>query len=186
MALESMIAPVPSELVMPFAGFLAANGTFTFAGVVIASGLGSIAGSLLSYYAGRIGGKPLVLRLGRYLLLDASHLEATERYFARHGEKTIFIARLIPVVRHLISIPAGIGRMPIGRFILYTVAGATLWNAFLAWLGMLLRSEWHRIHDYSRIADFIIVGLGIIAVAWLIRRRILHARATAAARQETV
>jgi membrane protein DedA with SNARE-associated domain len=176
MALESMIAPVPSELVMPFAGFLTADGHYSFVGMIVASSFGSIAGSFASYGIGRAGGNALVLRFGRYLLLDERHLEQTERFFARHGEKTIFFARLIPVVRHLISIPAGIGRMNIPRFLLYTVAGATIWNATLAALGLVLREQWHLIHEYSRIIDYIVVALGAAAILYVLRRHLVHAR----------
>ena len=111
MALESMIAPIPSELVMPFAGFLIFTGHFDPLAVMVASSLGSITGSLLSYGMGVLG-EPVVHRYGRYLLLNPHHLEWTSKFFQRHGGKTIFISRFIPVVRHLISIPAGLARMP--------------------------------------------------------------------------
>ena len=132
MTLESMVAPIPSELVMPFAGFLIFTGQFGVVPVMVASTLGSIVGSLLSYGMGMLG-KPVVLRYGRYLLLNVHHLEWTEKFFLRHGGKTIFISRFIPVVRHLISIPAGLARMPLIPFILYTAVGATLWNGFLTY-----------------------------------------------------
>ena len=122
MTLESMVAPIPSELVMPFAGFLIFTGQFNVVPVMVASSLGSIVGSLLSYGMGMLG-KPVVLRYGRYLLLNPHHLEWTEQFFLRHGGKTIFISRFIPVVRHLISIPAGLARMPLIPFILYTAGG---------------------------------------------------------------
>jgi membrane protein DedA with SNARE-associated domain/uridine phosphorylase len=128
MTLESMVAPIPSELVMPFAGFLIFTGQFEVVPVMVASSLGSIVGSLLSYGMGMLG-KPVVLRYGRYLLLNPHHLEWTEQFFFRHGGKTIFISRFIPVVRHLISIPAGLAYVI--PFILFTFAGATLWNGFL-------------------------------------------------------
>jgi len=125
MALESMIAPIPSELVMPFAGFLIFSGYFDPVWVVVASSLGSLIGSLLSYGMGVLG-EPAVLRYGRYLFLNPHHLEWTKNFFARRGNITIFVSRFIPVVRHLISIPAGLARMSLTPFILYTVAGATL------------------------------------------------------------
>ena len=108
---------------------------------MVASTLGSIVGSLLSYGMGMLG-KPVVLRYGRYLLLNPHHLEWTEQFFLRHGGKTIFISRFIPVVRHLISIPAGLARMPLIPFILYTAVGATLWNGFLTYLGVRLKQNW--------------------------------------------
>ncbi len=171
MALESMIAPIPSELVMPFAGFLIFTGHFDPVMVMVASSLGSIAGSLVSYGMGMLG-EPVVLRYGRYLLLNPHHLEWTKKFFDRHGGKTIFISRFIPVVRHLISIPAGLARMPLLPFILYTVAGATLWNGFLVYLGVRLKENWRLVQQYTHILDFVVVA-GFLAVAayffWKIR-----------------
>lgn len=108
MALESMIAPVPSEIVMPFAGYLVAQGRFSLVGGIVASSLGTIIGSLVGYYMGRLGGYPLILRFGRYLLLDKEHLDFTMKWFERRGDITILISRFIPVVRHMI-IPDGSG-----------------------------------------------------------------------------
>ena len=119
MALESMIAPVPSELVMPFVGFLAAEGKFSIPTSYLPH-LSVLVGSVISYYMGLWGGRPLVLKAGRYLLLNHEHLEWTERWFAKHGSWTIFVSRFIPVVRHLISIPAGLGRMNLSHFFVFT------------------------------------------------------------------
>ncbi len=163
MALESMIAPIPSELVMPFAGFLIFSGHFDPLAVMVASSLGSICGSLLSYGLGVLG-EPVVLRYGRYLLLNPRHLEWTNRFFARHGGKTVFIARFIPVVRHLISIPAGLARMSLVPFILFTAAGAILWNGFLTYLGVRLKENWRLIQQYTHILDYF-VGAALLAAA---------------------
>ena len=172
MALESMVAPIPSELVMPFAGFLIFTGQFGVIPVMVASTLGSIVGSLLSYGMGRLG-KPVVLRYGRYLLLNPHHLEWTEKFFSHHGGKTIFISRFIPVVRHLISIPAGLACMPLIPFILYTAVGATLWNGFLTYLGFRLKQNWPVIQQYTHILDYFVVA-GLIGAAgylvWKIKR----------------
>jgi len=158
MMFESMIAPVPSEAVMPFAGMLINNGEFTFAGVLFFSTLGSIAGSLISYYIGLFGGRPLVDRFGKYLLLDHHHLELTEKYFTKKGDITIFICRFIPVVRHLISIPAGMGKMNIWKFSIYTIIGAGMWNAFLTYVGIKLGENWNEVLKYSTIIDIVIVA----------------------------
>jgi membrane protein DedA with SNARE-associated domain len=168
MTLESMVAPVPSEAVMPFAGFLIFEGEFTFFGVIFSSTLGSIIGSLSSYYAGAWGGRPFVRRYGKYLLLDEHHLDITERFFNKHGDKTIFICRFIPVVRHLISIPAGVGRMNLLKFSVYTIIGAGLWNAFLTWAGFKLRENWTVIRKYSEIADIVVVAILLLGVAYVI------------------
>jgi len=168
MTLESMVAPVPSEAVMPFAGFLIFEGKFTYTGVIFFSTLGSIVGSMISYFAGAWGGRPFVRRYGRYLLLDEHHLDTTEHFFAKHGDKTIFICRFIPVVRHLISIPAGVGRMNLVKFCIYTIVGAGLWNAFLTYVGYRLKENWIIVRKYSEIVDIIVLAILIIAVAYFI------------------
>jgi membrane protein DedA with SNARE-associated domain len=171
MTLESMVAPVPSEGVMPFAGYLVSTGHFSIFGVVVWSSIGSIVGSLVSYYIGYYGGKPVVLRFGKYLFLDKEHLSMTERFFAKYGEKTIFICRFIPVVRHFISVPAGIGKMNITKFSIYTLAGAALWNLFLAYLGVWLAERWELVHHYSKYLDYIVVlGVIVFLVYWIKKR----------------
>jgi membrane protein DedA with SNARE-associated domain len=170
MALESMIVPVPSEAVMPFAGFLVFEGKLNFAGAVFFGTLGSIIGSLISYYIGMWGGRPFIERYGRYLLLDKHHLALTERYFNRRGDITILICRFIPVVRHLISIPAGIGRMGLLRFVVYTIVGAGLWNAFLTYVGYILKANWTEIIKYSHIIDIIVLVTIVIAVIYYFSR----------------
>ncbi len=167
MTLESMIAPVPSELVMPFAGFLIFTGHFDPWAVMIASSLGSIFGSLLSYGMGMLG-EPVVLRYGRYLLLNPHHLEWTKKFFNRHGGKTIFIARFIPVVRHLISIPAGLARMPLTPFIIYTLVGATLWNGFLTYLGVRLKENWRLIQRYTHVLDYLVLACLLAGLAYFV------------------
>jgi membrane protein DedA with SNARE-associated domain len=179
MVMESMVLPVPSEAVMPFAGFWWYKQTFTFLGLAIFSTLGSIVGSLISYYLGAWGGRPLIKKFGRYFLLNERHLEMTERFFSRYGEKTIFISRFIPVVRHLISLPAGIGRMKLFKFCLYTIFGAALWNSFLTYLGYYLANNWNVIRKYSEVIDIIIVVLLIAAVAYFIYRQYRHRQAPA-------
>lgn len=176
MALESMVVPLPSELVMPFAGFLASQGKFSFIFVVIFSTLGSIIGSLISYYMGKYGGNLFVLKYGKYLFLDEHDLKMTENWFAKRGERTIFISRFIPVVRHLISIPAGIGRMNIGKFSIYTIIGAGLWNAFLAYLGYILGENWESVRKYSEYISITVAVLLVIAGVYFIRKHLKSKR----------
>lgn len=168
MALESMIAPVPSEVVMPFAGYLALQGRFAFWTAALVSGIGSLFGSLLSYLMGAYLGRPFVLKFGRYLLLEEEHLEWTEKWFKKQGSKTIFISRFVPVVRHLISIPAGIAKMPLQKFILYTFAGATLWNSILLYAGFKLGEHWDKIHEYSREIDIIFVAFVLLFLIYFV------------------
>lgn len=170
MILESMIMPVPSEAVMPFAGMRIVDGQFTLAGVIFFSTLGSIVGSLISYYLGYYGGRPLVEKWGKYLLLNKHHLDVTEKYFNRRGEITIFISRFIPVVRHLISIPAGTGKMNIWKFIIYTIIGAGMWNAFLTYIGMVLKDNWKEVLKYSSIIDIVVVLILFVLLAYTIMK----------------
>ncbi len=173
MALESMIAPVPSEAVMPFVGFLVADGKWDIWTAIAATSLGSILGSLISYLIGYRGGRPLVMKVGRYLLLSQHDLDLTEDFFYRRGAiLTVFVARFIPVVRHLISIPAGIGRMPLAPFTGATLVGATIWNAFLLLCGMKLREHWHLVQTYSHQADIAVIVLLAIAGGLFVRSRL--------------
>ena len=174
MAIESMILPLPSEAVMPFAGFLISEGKMNFFAVIMASTLGSIIGSLTSYYIGKYGGNAILKRFGKYILLNEGHLIKTEEFFAKYGGKTVFIGRLIPVVRHFISIPAGIARMKLPQFILYTVLGAALWNGFLAYVGFLLRNNWKEIEHYTKFFDIAIVVGSIIFIIWFLYKRKKH------------
>lgn len=169
MMFESMITPIPSEAVMPFAGWLVETGRFTFFGVAVASTIGSMAGSLLSYAMGYYGGKPLVEKFGKYLLLNNSDLEITERFFTKYGSPAIFIGRFIPVVRHLISIPAGAGKMRLLPFCVYTFIGATAWNMFLAWVGFKMKEHWEVIHHYSKPVDIVMVIVILVFIAYFVK-----------------
>jgi len=174
MACESMILPMPAELVMPFAGFLAATGKMNFILIIVFSSLGSICGSLISYYIGKIGGIAFVRKFGRYLLLDEDDLLKTKKWFRKSGDKTIFFSRFIPVVRHIISIPAGIGKMDLKKFCIYTIAGATIWNTILAYFGYLLGKNWLLVRQYTEPVS-VAVTVAILAVAcWFVYRHIQH------------
>jgi len=135
MAMESSIFPVPSEIVIPPAAFLAAQGKLNPVGVVLAGTLGSYLGSAITYWASRFIGRPLIVKYGRFVLLSEKKLEQAEHWLARYEAGGVFFARLLPVVRHLISIPAGIVRMNFGVFSLVTIAGSALWCSILAYLG---------------------------------------------------
>ena len=168
MVLESMIAPVPSEVVMPFAGYLVLQGRFNFWIAALASSLGSIFGSLISYYIGVYGGRPFILKFGKYLLLEEEHLEWTEKWFKKQGEKTIFISRFVPVVRHIISIPAGIAKMSINKFLVYTFVGASIWNFILLYAGYKLGEHWNKIHQFSKELDIIFVIAVVLFLAYFV------------------
>jgi len=179
MALESMVAPVPSELVMPFVGFLAVEGKFSVPLAILATSAGSLIGSVISYYMGYLGGRPFVMKVGRYLLLNREHLEWTERWFDRHGSWTIFVSRFIPVVRHLISIPAGLGKMRLLPFCLYTVLGATIWNTFLLVCGYKLRQNWTLVEQYSHELDVAVAVALVLAGIWFVLTHLRRGRSIA-------
>jgi len=177
MALESSILPVPSELVMTPAGYWAAKGQMSFPVVLLCGVVGSIIGALANYYGAQLIGRPLIRRYGKYVLLSEKNLLRSERFFAEHGEISTLIGRLFPVVRHLISIPAGLHRMPLPKFILYTGLGAAVWCAILTWIGYFLgqhdaalRSE--EIHRYVTRALLVLIPATLIIIGiYVIRRR---------------
>ncbi|MDD4989871.1 MAG: DedA family protein [Candidatus Pacebacteria bacterium] len=171
MVLESMIFPVPSEAVMPFAGFLIFQQNFSFLAVIFFSTLGSIMGSLLSYYIGFYEGKPFVLKYGKYFLLKKEDLTKTEKFFAKHGERTIFISRFIPVVRHLISLPAGAAKMNVFKFSLYTILGSAIWHTFLSWVGFSLKQNWQKFEQYAKAIDYIFLAAIVIALIIFVAKR---------------
>jgi len=180
MMLESMIVPVPSEFVMPFAGFLVVQGSFSAVFVILVSTLGSITGSLLFYYLGKTGGITLVQKYGKYVLVDTEDIEKTETWFNKRGDLTIFLARLIPVVRHLISLIAGIGNMNVKKFTIYTILGAALWNGILTYLGMFLGQHWNEVSQYLENLDVIIVILLIAGCLYFIYRHLQRRKKTTA------
>jgi membrane protein DedA with SNARE-associated domain len=143
---------------------------------VLFSALGSIVGSLISYYIGKYGGNKVVVHFGKYLLLDLEDLEKTEKWFAKKGDKTVLISRFIPVVRHLISIPAGIGKMNIKKFVVYTLIGATIWNTFLAYLGFVLGQNWNEVKHYSEYISIPAAILIVLGGAYFIYRHVRDKR----------
>jgi len=177
MAMESSILPVPSELVMTPAGYWAAKGQMSFPVVLLCGVLGSIIGALANYYGAQWIGRPLIQRYSKYVLLSEKNLLRSERFFAEHGEISTLIGRLFPVVRHLVSIPAGLHRMPLPKFILYTGVGAAIWCTILTWIGYFLgqheaalRSE--EIHRYVTWALLILIPLTVVVIwIYILRRR---------------
>lgn len=174
MTAESMIFPLPSEVVMPFAGWLIASGDFTFFGVIFFSTLGSLFGSLLSYFIGQYGGRALIAKWGKYFLLNEADLNKAENFFQQKGELTIFVSRFIPIVRHLISVPAGLAKMNLLKFCVYTVIGAGLWNTFLAAVGFYLKNNWTKIMAYSEIVDLLMIALLLGAIVYFIKKHFNH------------
>lgn len=172
MAAESMVFPVPSEAVMPFAGYVVSIDRMTWTGAIAASSLGSLLGSWASYLMGRHGVLPLVERWGRYVLVQPHHVRTAERLFERRGTMAVFLCRFIPGVRHVSSIPAGAARMRLGPFLAASVAGATLWNTFLLWVGWKFGQDQRAIAALKSNLDVVgLVLLLLIAayVTWEVR-----------------
>ncbi|NJD08013.1 MAG: DedA family protein [Methylococcaceae bacterium] len=174
MAMESSVLPVPSELVMPPAGYLVQQGRMDMFLVILAGTLGSWVGAYANYFAARLLGRPLLLRYGKYIGLTEHHFGRVEHFFRQHGEISTFIGRLLPVIRHLISLPAGLARMNHLRFSLYTLAGSTLWVSILAWIGYFIGENQELILKYSHQAVIDVIAFSIILAAgyiWLHKRR---------------
>lgn len=165
MILESAVMPIPSEIVMPFAGFLVSTGSFNIWYVVLAGTLGNLVGSLVAYFVGFYLGRGFIFRYGKYILLEKKYLLMTEKWFKHHGDKTVFFSRLLPVIRTVISLPAGIGRMNLGKFMSYTFLGSIPWNFALTYVGVILGKNWNLISQYSHAIDIL---LGILIVAFVV------------------
>jgi membrane protein DedA with SNARE-associated domain len=179
MAIESAAIPLPSEIIMPLAGWMLVKerglGVPWLLLAAFCGALGNLLGSLLGYYVGAWGGRPLVRRYGRYLLISHHDLDLAERWFDRHGKWTVFFSRLLPVVRTFISVPAGVARMPIWQFSAYTFAGSFPWSLGLAWAGFLLGENWERIRDWMRPADIPIVVIALLLIGLYVYRHVRRA-----------
>jgi len=168
--LESTLVPIPSELVMPFAGFMASKGVFALPLVLVINSVAALLGSLFCYWIGAKLGKPFVVKYGKYAFIKAKDLEKTEAYFHKHGKMTILIGRFLPVVRHVISIPAGIAKMPLVPFMVQTFIGSTIWGSFLILIGYYLGKNWEAVAKQFKRVDLIIgVVLILVAVALAVR-----------------
>ena len=161
MAIESACIPLPSEIIMPFSGYLVSTGQFTMLGVTLAGAIGNVVGSIVAYYAGVWGGRPFVERYGPYMLISHKDLDTADRWFARYGEATVFFSRMLPVVRTFISLPAGIAKMNFPRFVLFTFIGALPWCYLLAYIGVKMGEKWEHLRDYFHQFD-IVIGLCLV------------------------
>jgi membrane protein DedA with SNARE-associated domain len=171
MTLESAGLPIPSEVIMPFAGYVVWKGGLTLIGITLAGTLGCLAGSLIAYYIGLWGGRPLLERYGKYVLIRKHELDLADKWFGKYGDRAVFVSRLLPVVRTYISFPAGIVKMDVKKFSLYTVLGSLFWCFGLAYIGVLLGPHWVDIEGLFRYLDIAVI-VGIIAlVAYLIYHR---------------
>jgi membrane protein DedA with SNARE-associated domain len=172
MAIESACVPLPSEIIMPFAGYLVSQGRMTLIGVSLAGAFGCVVGSVLAYAVGYYGGRVAIEKYGKYILISHHDLDIADRFFNKYGSSAIFFSRLMPVVRTFISLPAGIARMNFTKFLIYSFVGSVPWCFALAWIGMKLGENWNTLGGYFHKFDFVIVVLIIIGLAWYIRRHL--------------
>ncbi len=170
MLLESACIPVPSEAIMPFAGFAVSEGSMSFTGILIAGVLGNLVGSWIAYAVGYYGGRPFVDRWGRYVLLRPHHLETAQRWFDHYGSAAVFFGRVLPIVRTFISLPAGFGRMNFWKFSIYTTLGCVPWVAMLAYVGVKLGANWEKIRPYLHYADYAVAAAGLAYAVWAVWR----------------
>ncbi|MGI8655421.1 MAG: DedA family protein [Pyrinomonadaceae bacterium] len=180
MAIESACIPLPSEVIMPFSGYLVYTGRFNLLAVGVAGALGCVLGSLVAYWVGMHGGRRLIERYGRFILISTHDLDLADRWFARYGEIIVFASRLLPVVRTFIAFPAGVARMNLSRFILYTFAGSLPWCLGLAYIGQKLGEEWDKnetLKSWFHRFDFVIGIIGLLFAVWWVWRHIKNSRA---------
>jgi membrane protein DedA with SNARE-associated domain len=179
MAIESACIPLPSEIIMPFSGYLVSRGEMNLWAVGVAGAVGCVLGSWVAYYAGMYGGRPFIEKYGRYILLSRHDLDMADRWFAKYGELIVFSARLLPAIRTFIAFPAGVSRMNMTRFTIYTFAGSLPWCLGLAYVGQKLGEQWDKndtLKTWFHRFDFLIGIVGLLAVAWWVWRHIKHSR----------
>ncbi len=167
MTLESACIPIPSEVIMPLAGFVAYEGKMSLIGITIVGAVGNLFGSLIAYYVGLKGGKPFLEKYGKYVLISHKRLEMAHAWFDRYGHEAVLISRVLPIIRTFISLPAGIAEMDIKKFITYTFLGSLPWCFALGYIGVMLGPNWSIIEKYFRYMDIIVVVGVIVAVVYL-------------------
>ena len=171
MVLESACIPIPSEVTMVFGGFLVSRGELDFFWVAMLGTIANVVGSWIAYWIGLRGGRPLIERWGKYIFLREHELDRAEAWFARRGEMAVFVSRLLPVVRTFISLPAGVARMPFGKFTLYTFLGCLPWTFALTWAGLILGDNWETVLRYGEPISWAIAIAGVSFIAWWLVRR---------------
>jgi membrane protein DedA with SNARE-associated domain len=179
MAIESACIPLPSEIIMPFSGYLVSRGEMNLWLVGVAGAVGCVVGSMVAYWVGMYGGRPLIEKYGRYILISHHDLDLADRWFGKYGEIIVFVSRLLPAVRTFIAFPAGVARMNIPRFIIYTFAGSLPWCIGLAYVGQKLGEHWDkdpRLKTLFHRFDFVIGIVIVLGAAWWIWRHVKHSK----------
>jgi membrane protein DedA with SNARE-associated domain len=189
MAIESACIPLPSEIIMPFSGYLVSTGEMNIWLVGVAGAVGCVLGSLVAYWVGSKGGRPLIEKYGRYLLVSPHDLDLADRWFANYGEVIVFVSRLLPAVRTFIAFPAGVARMNLKRFVIYTFAGSLPWCLGLAYVGQKLGEKWNQddtLKTWFHRFDFLIGIVGVLLAGWWIWRHVRHLRRAETAEPEAI
>jgi membrane protein DedA with SNARE-associated domain len=168
MILESALIPIPSEIIMPFSGFLSSTGRLDPFLVTLSGSLGNVVGSVLTYYLGIKAGRKVILKYGKYIIFRKEHLEITENLFRRYGDKISFAGRLLPGIRTYVSLPAGIGKTDFKKFVIYSFAGSLVWNSMLVYVGMNLGRNWKNIDKYSVYLDVAAVLSVAVFIVWFV------------------
>src|SRR3989344_7000408 len=168
MALESALIPIPSEIIMPFSGFLVWEEKFSFLAVVWWGTFGNLIGSIIAYWLGYYGGRPLIEKYGKFILISRHELDFADKWFQKYGGISILFSRMLPAVRTFISLPAGIARMPFGKFCLYTFLGSLPWSFALTYAGIVSGGNWRILEPYFRKFDWAIGILGVLFIGWFI------------------
>ena len=168
MILESALIPIPSEIIMPFSGFLVSKGIFGSIGVILAGTIGNLVGSILTYYLGLKAGRAFILKYGKYILFKKSHLELTEELFQKYGHKIAFFCRLLPAIRTYISLPCGVGKTNFIKFTIYTFLGSLVWNSMLTYVGILLGNNWNNIDKYAVYLDLVSASVITVFIIWFV------------------
>src|SRR5437762_1811271 len=179
MAIESACIPLPSEIIMPFSGYLVFKGEFNLWFVGVAGAFGCVVGSLVAYWVGMYGGRPFIEKYGRYVLVSGHDLDLADRWFDRFGEIIVFASRLLPVIRTFIAFPAGVSRMNLKKFVVYTFLGSLPWYLGLAYVGQKLGEQWDTNPTLKTLFhrfDFVIGIIIVLAVIWWVWRHLKHAR----------
>ncbi|MEP6819100.1 MAG: DedA family protein [bacterium] len=179
MAIESACIPLPSEIIMPFSGYLVSTGQMNLWLVALAGAVGCVLGSLVAYWVGSKGGRPLIEKYGRYVLVSRHDLDMADRWFASHGEIIVFVSRLLPAIRTFIAFPAGVARMNLKRFVLYTFAGSLPWCLGLAYVGQKLGEKWNKddtLKTWFHRFDFLIAIAAVLVIGWWVWRHVKHLR----------
>lgn len=172
MAIESACIPLPSEIIMPFSGYLVSRGEFTLIGVSLAGAIGCVLGSALAYWVGYYGGRPMAEKYGKYVLVTTHDLDIADNFFNKYGNAAVFFSRMLPVVRTFISLPAGIARMNFSKFVLYTFLGSLPFCYALAYVGKKLGDNWNTLGVYFHKFDIAIGIVILVGIVWFVKRHI--------------